>query len=98
MQYTVQDRTKFVEMFGFKILSWMYFIYLAVQKDFLPPIPDCYSVMHAVSWFVIITTKWYYWPDIIVPLTLALDVIWATIFQMDIISDHNWTWNKNCAQ
>lgn len=98
MQYTVQDRTKFVEMFGFKILSWIYFIYLAVQKDFLPTIPDCYFVMHAVRCFMIITTKWYYGPEIIVTLTLALDVIWATTFQMDIISDHSWTWNKNYAQ
>jgi len=28
----------------------MYFIYLAVQKDFLPTIPVCYFVTQAVSW------------------------------------------------
>ena len=32
MQYNVQDKTKFVEMFGFKILSWIYFIYLLFKK------------------------------------------------------------------
>lgn len=98
MQYPVQEKTKLVEIFGFKILSWIYFIYLAVQKYFLPSISLCYFVTHAVSGFMIITTKWYHWPEIIVTMTLALDVISATIFQMDIISDHSQTWNKNCAQ